>query len=110
MKASFQNWYSLPDVAERLGVSVRSLRRAVLADEELRKAARFVFDQWRFPESAVTEWLGRQPRWGSLDRRDVVARPAERAPASPTLARSEGELRRKLVVQASGLNGEVAHG
>ena len=110
MNRSFENWYDLPDVAARLGVSVRTVRRAVAADTDLRGAARFVFGQWHLPESALNRWLERQPAWGSLDRRNVVARPRARDAGALVAARTEGELRRKLNVQASGRNGEVANG
>lgn len=102
----FENWYDLPDVAARLGLCVRTLRRVLATDDALQASARLVCGQWRLPESALVAWLERQPRWGSLERRVVAPRPSGRETQEPVTARNEGELRRK--VQTSGQLKEAA--
>ena len=98
MTERFECWFSLSEVAERLGKSPRTVRRLMRVCPELQQAARFVCGEWHLPESAVVAWLKARPQWGSIEPRDIAHRPDVRTVSKPVTARTEGELRRKLEV------------
>lgn len=93
----FECWYSLADAAERLGVKTRTVRRAFLADIELKAAAREFFGELRLPWHAWEAWIGRQARFRAFSGRYVGARRVRgRFLSEPVAGRTEGEVRRRL--------------
>lgn len=94
MSDPFPCWYSLADVAARLGVSRRTVLRAVEADAGLRGSARRMFGEVFLPWPALSGWLEARP---GFEARPVGGRVVGgRFLRGPTRARSEGELRRRL--------------
>lgn len=105
---SFGTYFSLHDVATRLGRSTATVRR--LAERgELGKVYR-VAGQMMFQESDLVAFLERNvvvfTPMAKDERRARIDRALGRGPFVPGIsARSEGELRRKMSVRTSGLNG-----
>ncbi len=93
----FECWYSLADVADRLGVSVRTVRRAFFEDADLQAAAREFFGEIRMPWSAWSVWLSkRHPAVGMNPRIVAMRDAAGRFLRNPVIGRTEAEARRNL--------------
>ncbi len=96
----FGNYFSLRDVAARLGRSTATVRR--LAERGELGTVYRIAGQMMFEESGLVAFLSRNvvefTSVARADRRARIDRALGRAAPGPVLcARSEGELRRKVV-------------
>ncbi len=92
----FECWYSLSDAAARLGVTTRTVSRAVMMDPGLTAAARVFFGETRVPYSAWEEWLRSRPQRVFEHRTVTVRTKAGFFVREPVRGRTEGEARRQL--------------
>lgn len=107
MADQFQVYYSLADIAQRVGLSYTTIHNRYQAGEFSMPGTVMDFgSDIRIPWSNVEAWLSRHainfPR-REVPTRDVVDRNI--APGVP--ARNAGELRRKLKLQGGTVPGEV---
>ena len=97
----FPCWYTVAEAAARLGVSSRTVARAVEADMELRGAARFLFGKRRVPWPEWESFFKRQPGFEFEPRMVPPRRVEGREVGEPVRARSLGELRRRAGEEAA---------
>jgi hypothetical protein len=92
----FDCWYSIADAADRLGVTTRTVSRAVTMDQRLSAAARVFFGETRVPWSAWEEWLRSRPQRVFEQRTVPVRTDGGFFVRVPVVARTEDEARRRI--------------